>query len=265
MADAVSRFAGFAAEYDAVRPAPPADMVTFLASWSGRDTPDVVDIGAGTGLSTMIWAGTARQVIAVEPGEAMRAVLVGKISGWPAGPTRFSVVAGTAEETGLASESADIITASTAMHWFDHRRALPEIARVLRPGGVYAAAAPVWPPHIDPEVDAAFAVFDQTMTRLEIERGLHPPDAGRDHTAALRQSGVFGYVSEIALHTTGPCDSARLLGLARSRGGTAALLAAGAGEDEIGLTALTETVLRRLPAARTGWLTFQVSLAVRCR
>ena len=263
MADAVSRFAGFAAEYDAVRPAPPAELVTFLASWSGRAAPDVVDVGAGTGLSTMIWAGTARQVIAVEPGADMRAVLSRKIGGPPAGPTRFSVVAGTAEETGLASESADIVTASTAMHWFDHSRALPEIARVLRPGGVFAAAAPVWPPHIDPEVDAAFGVFDQTMTRLEVERGLRPPHAGVDHAAALRRSGVFRYVSEIALHTSKECDSARLLGLARSRGGTAALLAAGATEDEIGLAVLTEIVTRRLPAARPGWLTFQVSLGVR--
>jgi SAM-dependent methyltransferase len=263
MADAVSRFAGFAAEYDAVRPALPADFVAFLTSWSGRPWPDVVDIGAGTGLSTLIWAGTARQVIAVEPGAEMRAVLTRKIGGWPAGPTRFAVTASTAEETGLASESADIVTASTAMHWFDHSRALPEIVRVLRPGGVFAAAAPVWPPHIDPEVDAAFAAFDATMTRLEIERGLHPPDAGRDHTASLRASGVFRYVSEIALHTTGECDSARLLGLARSRGGTAALLAAGASEDEIGLAALSRVVARRLPAARPGWLTFQVSLGVR--
>jgi ubiquinone/menaquinone biosynthesis C-methylase UbiE len=263
VADAISRFAGFAAEYDAVRPALPADLIAFLTSWSGQPRPDVVDIGAGTGLSTMIWAGTARQVIAVEPGAEMRAVLTRKIGDMPPGPTRFAVTAGTAEQTGLTSESADIVTASTAMHWFDLSRALPEIGRVLRPGGVFAAAAPVWPPHIDPEVDAAFEVFDATMTRLEIERGLHPPDAGRDHTASLRRSGVFRYVSEIALHTTEECDSARLLGLARSRGGTAALLAAGASEDEIGLTALTEKATRGLPAARPGWLTFLVSLAVR--
>jgi len=35
----------------------------------------------------------------------------------------------------LPGGCADIVTASQAMHWFDAGRALPEIARVLRPGG----------------------------------------------------------------------------------------------------------------------------------
>jgi SAM-dependent methyltransferase len=263
MTDAVSRFAGFAADYDAVRPAPPADLTAFLTSWSGRAAPDVVDVGAGTGLSTLVWAGTARRVVAVEPGADMRAVLARKIGGRPAGSTVFSVTAGTAEATGLASESADIVTASTAMHWFDPSRALPEIARVLRPGGVFAAYAPTWPPRIDPEVDAAFAAFDRLMTGLEVERGLHPPDAGRDHAAAMQRSRLFRHVAGIALHGREECDAARLVGLARSRGGAAALLAAGATEEEIGLAALTEVATRRLPASRSWWLTFQVSLAVR--
>ena len=47
---------------------------------------------------------------------------------------------GTAEELPLASESADVASAGQAFHWFDVERALDEIARVLRPGGVVIAA-----------------------------------------------------------------------------------------------------------------------------
>jgi hypothetical protein len=72
MPDAVARFAGFAAGYDAVRPRPPAELAEVLLQWSGAAAPDVVDVGAGTGLSAAIWAGLARDVVAVEAGEGSR-------------------------------------------------------------------------------------------------------------------------------------------------------------------------------------------------
>jgi SAM-dependent methyltransferase len=263
MPDSVSRFAGFAGQYDAARPAPPADLPAFLADWSRQPTPDVVDLGAGSGLSTMIWAGAARQVTAVEPGADMRSVLSGKVAREGAGPTRFSVIDGTAEATGLDDASADIVTASTAMHWFDHSRAMPEIIRVLRPGGALAAFGPTWPPRIDPELDAAFEVFEDRMTRLEAERGLRPADSGDEHAAAMRSSGLFRHVAEFGMHSREEGDAARAVGLVRSRGGVAALLAAGATEDEIGITDLAEVAARRLAAPRPWWWTFRVSLGVR--
>jgi len=50
----------------------------------------------------------------------------------------FALADASAEDTGMPGQSADIVTASQAMHWFDPGRALPEIARLLRPGGVLA-------------------------------------------------------------------------------------------------------------------------------
>src|SRR5665811_1269600 len=152
MPNAVTRFAGFAAEYDAARPHPPVKLAGVLMQWAAAPTPDVVDLGAGTGLSAAIWAGRARSVIAVEPGDGMRAVAPRRLGlapgpgsapgpadgdspGQPigAGPTRFWVLAGSAEDSGLPDACADIVTASQAMHWFDASRALPEIIRILRP------------------------------------------------------------------------------------------------------------------------------------
>jgi hypothetical protein len=79
----------------------------------------------------------------------------------------------------------------------------------------------------------------------------------------MRRTGQFRHVAETALHGTEEGDSNRMLDLARSRGGVAALLAAGVSEDEIGLTALAEAVARRLPASRPWWWAFRISLAVR--
>jgi ubiquinone/menaquinone biosynthesis C-methylase UbiE len=262
MPDAVSRFSGFAEEYDAARPRPAADLVELISGWARAPAPDVVDLGAGTGLSTMIWADRARQVIAAEPAADMRAVTQRKIDA-ASSATSFTLTSGTAEDTGLAAASADIVTASQAMHWFDASRALPEIARVLRPGGVLAAYDCDWPPCVDWECDAAYEAADRRIAALETERGLRPPHSGKNHLDRLRHSGLFRHVTEVAVHARDQGDAARLVAVLLSQGGAVALLAAGASADEIGLTALREVAARRLPGPRAWWWTYRIRLAVR--
>jgi SAM-dependent methyltransferase len=313
MPDAVSRFTGFASEYDAARPRPPASVVQVIKQWSGAGAPDVVDLGAGTGLSAVIWAGQAWTVTAIEPSADMRAIAVRRLAeagatlgradqagraedagdaaevstagdangvsraGAPASPaaaraaggadtglqTEFVVRDATAEHTGLSGGCADVVTASQAMHWFDPDRALPEIARLLRPGGVFAAYDCDWPPCIDWETDAAYTAAAQRIAELEIARGLSPPHAGKGHLVRLRRSGLFRYATEIAVHSREQGDAERLVAVALSQGGAVALLADGATEDELGLSALREVAARRLPRPRTWWWTYRIRLAVR--
>lgn len=85
------------------------------------------DVGAGTGKFTPRLLATGADVVAVEPVDAMRARI--------APHERLRVQAGTAESTGLAAASQDAIVCAQAFHWFAHRAALDEFARVLRPGG----------------------------------------------------------------------------------------------------------------------------------
>jgi ubiquinone/menaquinone biosynthesis C-methylase UbiE len=175
MADiaSVQRFSGFAELYDRARPTPPAELVDLLTQWAGVGSPDVVDLGAGTGRSTVLWSGRAASVVAVEPSADMRASAERLVAGRPG----FTVVDATAEQTGLPDESADIVTASQVLHWFDADRALPEVARILRPGGVFAAYDSQWPPTIDPEVDAAYVEFDRISLAEDVRRGTRPPYA----------------------------------------------------------------------------------------
>src|SRR6185437_8812351 len=49
--------------------------------------------------------------------------------------SRAQVLAGTAEDLPLPDASVDLVTVGQAMHWFNLDRAIPEMARVLRPGG----------------------------------------------------------------------------------------------------------------------------------
>jgi ubiquinone/menaquinone biosynthesis C-methylase UbiE len=45
------------------------------------------------------------------------------------------VLATTAERLAFRDTSLDAVTVAQAFHWFDHDRAIAELARVLRPGG----------------------------------------------------------------------------------------------------------------------------------
>jgi len=91
----------------------------------------VADVGAGTGKLTATLIGLGAEVTAVEPDPQMLAELRRTM------PEARSVP-GSAEEIPLPDASLDAVLAGQAMHWFDMNRALPEIARVLRPGGVLA-------------------------------------------------------------------------------------------------------------------------------
>lgn len=265
MPDAASRFSGVAGQYDAVRPSPPADLIAVITQWAGVDRPDVVDLGAGTGLSAVVWAGRARQVTAVEPSGGMRRGAERRIGAVPAGHgTRFEIADATAEDTGLPDGCADVVTASQAMHWFEPDRALPEIARLLRPGGVLAAYDCDWPPCIDGETGAAWDEMARLVDAEQARRGIPGAHRGKDHLSRLRASGRFRHCAEIAVHGRDEGDAGRLVALALSAMACAAgFLADGCTEDELGITALREVAARRLAAPRTWWWTYRVYLAVR--
>src|ERR1700722_3381606 len=118
-------FGGVAESYDRVRPGPaPAAL-----DWLVPDGCEVaVDLAAGTGLFTRELLDRVARVVAVEPDPRMRAVLAAR-------SPELDVREGWGEAMPLPDASADAVFVSTAWHWLAPARAVPEIARVLRPGG----------------------------------------------------------------------------------------------------------------------------------
>lgn len=118
--------------YDRGRPAY-ADRAVDFALEPVRDRPGLraLDLGAGTGKLTRQLLDRGVDTVAVEPSDAMRKVLAHRCRA-------ATVLAGSAEELPLPDGAVDLVVAGQAFHWFDRERALPEIARVLRPGGLLA-------------------------------------------------------------------------------------------------------------------------------
>jgi len=129
-----SSFGAVAAAYAEHRPDYPADAVRWCVAPTGRAVAGlrVLDLGAGTGKLTAVLAELGADVTAVEPDEAMLAELRRQL------PSVRSLH-GPAEAIPLADGSVDAVLCAQSMHWFDLSRAVPEIARVLVPGGALGA------------------------------------------------------------------------------------------------------------------------------
>ncbi len=137
------RFSGFADLYDAVRPVPPRPLADVITTYAGGRPALVVDLGSGTGLSTRWAAGWSAEVIGIEPSSDMRA----RAAAVP-GNDNVRYESGWSNATGLADQCADVVLAVQALHWMDPTATFVEVARLLRPGGVFAAIDCDWPPSV---------------------------------------------------------------------------------------------------------------------
>ena len=188
-------FASVAAEYERARPGYPEEAVRWLA---GDEPRDVVDLGAGTGKLTRGLVALGHRVTAVEPLPEMLAELSRAV------PAAHAVV-GSAEEIPVPDGSTDVVVAGQAFHWFDHRGALPEIARVLRPDGRLAL---VWNMRDDRE---------PWVARLSATIGAETVDDWGDVTAPVAASGLFVPLERATFAWAQQVDRVRLRELVLSR------------------------------------------------
>lgn len=121
-ADIGARRASFGSKADAYeryRPGYPSAAIDWVVGSSRRR---VIDIGCGPGNLTVQLKELGHDVVGVDGSAAMleRARSRG-----------LRVVRASAEALPLAGGCAEVVTAATAFHWFDHARAVPEMRRVL--------------------------------------------------------------------------------------------------------------------------------------
>jgi SAM-dependent methyltransferase len=125
-AERATSFGSVAELYDQYRPGPPAEIAEWLLP-PGADR--AADVCAGTGALSRILAGRVRHVVAVDLDLRMLAVLRTRSPAPDA-------VCGRGETTPLRGGAFDAVLVSSGWHWLDSARAVPEMARLLRPGGL---------------------------------------------------------------------------------------------------------------------------------
>jgi len=126
-----------AEEYERGRPGWPPEVLDLLPV---ADDATVLDLGAGTGKLTRVLAARYAMVFALEPLDELRAILAERVP-------EAEPLPGVAEAIPLGDEEVDAAFAAQSFHWFANDVALAEIARVLRPGGVFAR---LWNEAVEP-------------------------------------------------------------------------------------------------------------------
>lgn len=130
--DVTERFTGKADVYARYRPGYPEQLMAYLRAVCGLVSSHVVaDVGSGTGKLSEAFLANGNVVYGIEPNADMRHGGEELL----AGNDRFHSIDATAEATGLAAGSVDMVSAGQAFHWFDSERSRVEFRRILAPSG----------------------------------------------------------------------------------------------------------------------------------
>ena len=140
-----------AQQYDAVRPSYPAAVIDDVLARSGARR--ALEVGAGTGKATVLFGARGLDIVALEPGAQLAAVLRERVRGM-----RVDVVEAMFETCALTG--LDLVYAATSFHWIEPRLRYAKASEVLRPGGALALfmneKAPM-DPAMRARFDAAYA------------------------------------------------------------------------------------------------------------
>ena len=126
------RFSDRVENYVKYRPHYPEEIIDYLTEKNIlRKESDIADIGSGTGILTELFLKNGNKVYGIEPNKEMREAGEVFLKDY----TNFVSVEGTAESAPLEKNSADLIIAGQAFHWFDFGKAKEEFKRIMKPGG----------------------------------------------------------------------------------------------------------------------------------
>src|SRR5215831_13742799 len=137
-------FGKTAKDYASHRAGFPPSFYEWLERYGvGATGKRVVDLGTGTGTLARGFAQRGSSVVGIDPSSRLleqARLLAGREN------LEIEFVSGTAETTGIADRSVDLVCAGQCWHWFDRSRAAAECRRIPKPGGYAVIAHFDWIP-----------------------------------------------------------------------------------------------------------------------
>lgn len=236
------RFTGdkYVRDYDKYRPTPPNDILLQTLNYLNKPKANrVLDLGCGTGISTVIWNDFANEIIGVEPSKEMLSM-----AHQNNGNSKIKYLNNFSNEIPLKSKSIDIISCSQSFHWMEPESTLKEIDRLLVKEGVLVIYDIFWPVSVNYKYEAAyknlFSNVDLITSKLDQKIAIRWNK--NNHLENVIKSNYFKFAKETYFHKTEDVSKEKLIGLAKSQGGLEALLKRGLSKKEIGLSKFEKEV-----------------------
>ncbi|MFI5729688.1 class I SAM-dependent methyltransferase [Kribbella sp. NPDC051587] len=134
MVERALSFGSVAETYEQFRPGYPDELLGVVTAYAGEPIRTALEIGAGTGKATRVFARGGIAVTATEPDAAMLAVLRKHL------PATVTAVQGAFEDLPLDT-SYDVVYSAAALHWTNPDGRWERMAALVRPGGVFTSFA----------------------------------------------------------------------------------------------------------------------------
>lgn len=132
MTERALSFGAVAAAYERFRPGYPDELVDEVLTYAGQPVLTALEVGAGTGKATRVFAARGIAVTATDPDPAMLAELRRHV------PETVEVLEGRFEDLPL-TRSHDLVFAAASFHWTRPEGRWERVAAMLRTGGVFAS------------------------------------------------------------------------------------------------------------------------------
>lgn len=199
--------------YDEVRPGYPDALGEVVLGYTGAQPHRAVEVGAGTGKATALFARHGVPVHCLEPDPRMARVLRERMAAYPG----VGVEVGRFEDWQPPGGGVDLLYSAQAWHWVDPETRWPRARAALAPGGAVAIFGHSYD-LVDPAIEAALWELQrqlQTETSTMAPPGPVDPDSTW-FSVELARSGLFTDLRTHVFHTIVAYPTATYLALVRT-------------------------------------------------
>lgn len=194
MSSRATSFGAVAENYERFRLGYPTEIADVVLGHATGTVRTALEIGAGTGKATRLFADRGIAVTATDPDEAMLAVLRARL------PPTVRTIRASFEQV-RTEQPYDLVYAAAALHWTDPAGRWERMAALLKPGGVFANFG--GPVHIaDPALERALQAAREpyvSSDRIPSPDGTPPEQQMQWPGTELLRSGLFTDVRQLRI------------------------------------------------------------------